>query len=395
MSTVLSPELLLTAACCRWPPSAARETAVREAAAAVDWDRFERVVARNRVTAIVRDGLRRAGVVPPPALERRFAAAAATAGRTALVMAHEHLRLQTVFDQAGVPAVFMKGSSLGILAYGDLGVKESWDIDLLTTPQTAVAARRLLEASGYEMTLPANFDDARFLTLIEVSKECVFTHRPSGMSVELHWRLIDNPHLLPGLDAGSPTQLAPLAETGIRTFEDDALFAYVCVHGTLHGWARLKWLADVGALLSGRDAAEIERMYRASLTAGGGRSPGVALLLCHRLLGLELAPALLAELRGDWATRFIEEASLACIGYGDGATDFAPYSSAGLKLMASHLLLVADRRYLWRELKIKWASPHDQLTMDLPGYARFLHHLLRLPRWALRQVGTQLRRRNA
>jgi len=391
----LSPEMMLTAACCRWPPSPEREAAVRAAAIGVDWDRFERVVARNRVVALVHDGLRRAGVAPPPELARRLATGAATAGRTALSMAHETLRLQRLFEAAGLPVVFIKGSSLALLAYGDLGIKQSWDIDLLTTPDAALAGRRVLEAAGYELVVPPDLDDARFATLVALSIECVFMHPKLNTSVELHWRLVYNEQAVPGIDARSPTQLVPLAGAGIRTFEDAALFAYICVHGTMHGWSRIKWLADVGALLGRRDPAEIERLYRASLAVGGGRTPAVALLLCHRLFGLALPDALLAELRADRANLFIESACLGCIGFGGGEEIFTPYSRIGLKLTVAQFLLVPTGRYFRREARIRWTSAHDQLTLHLTGPARVLHHLLRLPRFAWRLVSVQMRRRNA
>jgi len=59
----LVPEIRLVTACCRWPPSPARDEAVREAAAAItDWPRFLRVVRRHRVTGFVRASLSAAGV---------------------------------------------------------------------------------------------------------------------------------------------------------------------------------------------------------------------------------------------------------------------------------------------------------------------------------------------
>ena len=43
--SALLPEFLLTAACCRWPPSDERAASIRDTAKRVtDWDRFMRLV---------------------------------------------------------------------------------------------------------------------------------------------------------------------------------------------------------------------------------------------------------------------------------------------------------------------------------------------------------------
>lgn len=396
MSSAISPELALLAACCRWPPSPSREAAVREAAApAIDWSRFERVVTRHRVAALARDGLRRAAVPLPAEVEQRLAKHAATAARTALSMAQETLRLQKEFDDAGLPVVFVKGSSLAVLAYGDLGIKESWDIDLLTTPEKAVEGRRLLEQLGYRMFLPSDLDDKSFLQLVAFGKECALHNPALNLSVELHWRLVSNERVMPALNVWPATQMAPLASGGIRTLDDDMLFAYLCVHGTAHGWFRLKWLADVAAFLGARDDVGIDRLYLSSVELGAGRAPAVALLLCHRLLGLSLSDALLSELRSDRLTSFVEAVAVRCIAYGHGEREFPQYSLTDLGVTLSHFLAVPGAKHFWSEVRLKWTSTDDRMHVALPRPLHFLYHFIRLPRWAWRFATKRLGRLTA
>jgi len=388
---ILPPEFLLVAACCRWPRSPARDAAVRAAAAApIRWELFERVVAQHRVVALVQDGLRRAGVAVPPETAARIAAAAAAAGRTALAMARETVRLQHAFDAAQVPILFVKGTSLAMIAYGELGVKQSWDIDLLTTPEAGVAARHVLEDLGYHLRQPAGLDDRRFARLPEFSKECVFFHKGLKTAVELHWRLVGNRFLLPEINRDQPTQDVALGGAAVKTLQDEALFAYLCAHGTAHAWVRLKWLADVAALLSRRDAAETERLYRAALALGAGRTPGVALLLGHQLLGLAVAPGLLAELRGDRILQKLVETALHCMVYREGTVKFPTYSVPAARVQISHLAMVPGARYFWHELALKWSSPIDRAQLSLPRSLDFLYHVLRVPLWLRRVSGRAL-----
>ena len=375
MTAAWPAELDLLAACCRWPPSPAREAAVRAAAAgAIDWNRFERIVARHRVVALAADGLRRAGIGLPPAIGDGAMAAA----RDALAMARETLRLQCAFDAAGIAAIFVKGSALALLAYGELGVKQSWDIDLLTAPAEALAGRHLLERLGYELVQPV-LDDGQFARFTAFGKECIFFNPALGIAVELHWRLADNARLLAGVGPGAPAQHVRIGGGTVRTLADGPLFAFLCAHGTAHGWARLKWLADVGAFLSGRDAADIEQLHHEAVRLGAGRTPAVTLLLCHRLLGVALEPGLLRTLREDPKAEALAATAMRCIAHGGGAMEFGFYSRPGLRLTLSHFALAPGGRYFWNELGRLWVSGTDRARIALPRPLNFLYHILRLP----------------
>lgn len=384
MTRALPAEFALAAACCRWPRSPARDAAVRAAAsAAIDWPRLERVAARHRVSALVHDGLHRAAVAVPDATRRTLAARAAAAATDGLRKAAETLRIQIAFDAAGVPMLAIKGSALALIAYGELSIKQSWDIDVLTMPGEALVARHVLEDLGYVIIAPAPADDSSFVRYAGLTKECVLRHPTLGFSVELHWRLLDNAWLLPSLDARAPCQATALADGALRTFENDALFAYLCVHGTMHGWFRLKWLADVAALLSSRD---IERLYRSALDFGAGHAPGVAVLLCVDLLGLDAPPALSKQLRTNRATAALHCTALACMTYGAGEAEFPAWSAPGVKLRLSWLRMAPGRGYLATEAARWWRSESDRMAIRLPRWLGFAYHLLRIPLWLSRRM---------
>jgi hypothetical protein len=386
MRADLPAELALVVACCRWPPSPAREAAVRAAASGpIDWDRFDRVVARHRVAALARDGLRRAGVTMPPAAERRQIAAAAAFSRTALAMARETIRLQRMFDKAGLPALFLKGSTLAALAYGTLGIKQSWDIDLLTTPENALAGRRLLLQLGYQLLDPSDLDERQFARFSTFANQAAFFNAALSIPVELHWGLTKNDQLIPTMDAFSSTQTVPIAGVGVRTLQDEPLFAYLCTHGTWHGWARLKWLADLNAFLAWRDQAEVERLYRTAVDLGAGRTPAVALLLCHRLLGLSLSESMAGRLRADRVTTALAANSLYCAGYRRGEVEYTSFSVPGMRIKFASLFLVPGQRYFWTQLRTKLTSPGDRVRIELPRPLAFLYYLLRVPLWLARQ----------
>src|SRR5262245_2555359 len=132
-----------------WPPSDRRNQAIHAAASGLlDWSRFMRVATRQRVIGLVRDGLARARPNVPPEVVCGIGAQAATLVRENLIMAAEALRLQRLFDNADLPVMFVKGSSLSMLAFGDLGLTGGQDIDLLV-PRGAPAAMELIASAGY------------------------------------------------------------------------------------------------------------------------------------------------------------------------------------------------------------------------------------------------------
>ena len=58
--------------------------------------------------------------------------------RENLAMAAEASRLQRLFDEACLRVLFLKGSSLAMLAFGNIGLTGSQDIDLLVPRRDAL-----------------------------------------------------------------------------------------------------------------------------------------------------------------------------------------------------------------------------------------------------------------
>ncbi len=213
----------------------------------------------------------------------------------------------------------------------------------------------------------------------------LWIHEKSGMVVELHTALVDNPSLLPGVSARSDLQLVRIGP-GIElpTLRTDELFAYLCVHGATHAWARLKWLADVAALLRKVGPEETERLYRRSIELGAGRSSAQALMLCARLLQLPLPSKLQPELRRDRPTQWLEELAISAMS-GRGATELDDTVFGTVVINLSHFLLGRGWRYKYSELARKTRNPEDQLAMPLPPYLHFIYPILAVPRWVWRR----------
>lgn len=384
----LSPEFLLTAACCRWPPSRERDEAVRAHAAVVRWPRFLGVVRRQRVEGLVHAALLSADVEPPVDIGQSLAASAAQTARQNLAFAAESVRLLRLFEAAGIGIVFVKGIPLSLLAFGTLAVKKSWDIDMAVPIDKVGEASAILSAAGYRRTLPsADVPDSRFAVWMDLCKESIWRHDKSGIVVEMHGGLVDNPMLLPGVSASSEQQLVPIGGgAALPTLRKDELFSYLCVHGATHAWSRLKWIADVAALIKDDGDAELERLYRASLAIGVGRCSAQALLLCAELFERRLPPALDAELRGDRANLWLARVALRSMAGAHEAVELDDKILGTVPIHLSHFALAKGWRYKAAEVRRKALSPHDRAMLPLPRALHFLYPLLLVPSWLWRRA---------
>jgi hypothetical protein len=394
MAPLLSREFLLASACSVWPPSDRRNEAIREAAAgAFDWDCFLRVALRHQVVGLVHDGLTRARPAVPPSVAQAIGVQAAALVRQNLALAAEGVRLQRLFAEANVPVVFIKGAPLAMLAYGNLGLRQSKDLDLLVPAESLSAATALVERARYRrFDPPTGISNAQLRLLVSIRRDFGYVHEESEVEIELHWRLFGNPHLMAETSLIASSRIVPLTgEIGLRTLADEDLFPYLCAHGALHWWYRLKWLADVGALLAGTSSDGVERLYGVAEARGGGRAAALALLLCQRLLRTTVPDHLITTLRESATLRWLEATALKAMTVGNSEIEPRDILFGTTRGNLSCFLLSRGWRYWLAELKSHATCETDVLTLSLPKQFQFLYPILRVPLWLWRHSSKRIR----
>ena len=334
-------------ACCKALIDARAGGMVASQIGAVDFTRLTALAKRHRVEGIVWSALCNAGMETGTALLAPLAAEARAISQQGLRAAAESARLQSAFGAAGIDLLFLKGLTVGQLAYGNAFVKMSWDIDVLVAPEAVAAAADELKQCGYRCGLPG--ERADLLRWHAVNKESVW-HDDSGLHhVELHSRLADNRALIPAIGMTSPRQSVMIAPgIVLPTLAADELFAYLCVHGASSAWFRLKWVVDFAGLLRGRDGGEIERLYRRSQQLGAARSAAQALMVADALFDLPLPPELRAELGRSRANRRLAAAAL-----GELAAPRAPTERrlGTVMIHLTQMLLKPGLSFGWNELR--------------------------------------------
>ena len=302
-----SPEFLMVVECCRSAFAGGDQERVAGLAARIAWPRFVRTARFHRVQGLVWKSLASLGKAVPADVATQLAADAREIAAANPRIVLESRELRATFAQAGVAMLFVKGLTVGSLAYGDPWLKMGWDIDVLIDGADIDEAAALLAARGYIRILPDA--EVGLRSWHRRRKESVW--RCGDVHVELHTRLADNLRLIPNIDVHSERREVEVApDISLPTLASDELFAYLCVHGASSLWFRLKWITDLAAMLRQCDEHEIARLYAKSQLLGAGRASSSALLLAHMLFGSLRDSPLRFKLSRDRASRWLCQAAM-------------------------------------------------------------------------------------
>jgi hypothetical protein len=259
------------------------------------------------VEGIAWAALRSSGLDLPSEIATALAADAAAIAAKSLQSAAASRDLLHAFEAAGIPVLFVKGLTLGRLAYGNAALKSAVDTDLLVAEEAIAAAAEVLGDHGYRAVIPDGpLAGERLRRWHQRHKESMWTSPDVPCAVDLHTRLADNRSLIPTIGLSSPRQLVEVAPgISLPTLADDELFAYLCVHGASSAWFRLKWISDLAGLIDSQPVAETARLRARAIALGTGRAVDQALLLAKRLFATPLPP-----IHADRATRALASAAL-------------------------------------------------------------------------------------
>jgi hypothetical protein len=302
----LSREFRLLLECCHWNFARPAGAPLDQVSPDVDWSNFLRLARFHRVQGLASRALSTGSAAVPAEIADALASDAEAIARANLEAAVECRDLAAAFAEAGIALLFVKGLTLAVLAYGNAWTKAAVDIDILVPDDTLEATADLLRSRGYELAT-SNRERSSLEVTHRLRKESAWVHKSRGIQLDLHTRLADHPQMIAAVGLESRRQLVKVAEgVELPTLANDPLFAYLAVHGASSAWFRLKWIADLAALLAPLPGAAIEQLYARSQALGAGRAAVQALLLADMLFGtLAEAPGLKNQIQADRAGKWL------------------------------------------------------------------------------------------
>ena len=343
-----------------------QEETIRESIrAGLDWMEYLRLVDRHRTPAMSWAALRRVpGVeIPEPAkreLQKRSDACRMQAVQLSMMLAG----VLKAFNRAGIPVMTFKGPILSFELYGDVGLRQSHDLDLEVRLEDVSRAQACLEKTGWRL-------DSGYLSLSPRQWEsCLrhehhigFVHSQGGWVLELHWR---SHWETPGQSTAKWARNVPSAWQGCSYLAMNSIdqVLYLCSHGADHAWFRAKWLGDM-ARIHAEGKVDWEAVLGEAKRSGQER----ALLACLRLLkdvnGLPL-PGLQGNPWEDLSS-FLIDSPLYALRISKDLSE-----CGDLDLVPAHLRLACYQRLVL--LRRTWRESLSDLA-----YCRADFQVLRLP----------------
>ncbi len=174
----------------------------------------------------------------------------------------ELIRIDLKLKDVGVEIMPIKGHILSQLLYADPTERTSRDIDILLKPADVIKSIEVLQQNGYHLD-----------TLFDTNKqrEAILKHyhnlelrnKEEGFTIEVHWRLSASRSFRFDLEKiWNHGQTIEIGETRLRLMRKDDLLAYLCLHGMMHSYFRLHWLADVNNLLNKLEEQEFDQIRK-------------------------------------------------------------------------------------------------------------------------------------
>ena len=173
-----------------------------------------------------------------------------------------------------------------------------------------------------------------------------------------------------GFDHGGVASRVPSRSCGTAHVGRRDLFAYLCMHGALHWWNRLKWLADVNALLASTSEDGVEHLIRAAAGARGA-PPLRPCCFAGGSWGRPLPARLMATLGKSATVRWLEATALNAMTTGQGEHYPHDVRFGTTRGSLSTLFLSRSWRYRLAELNNHLTNQTNALTLLLPGRLRF------------------------
>jgi hypothetical protein len=234
------------------------------------------------------------GVVPTEVREKLRNASRAQTLLT-LSLTAELFRVLDRFGALGIAVMLTKGPALSARCYGDPGLRQYTDIDLIVRGDDIARATEAMIALDYEARVS--------LKAIRVDKapgEYVFSKSGTKLLMEFHtertFRYHPRPLAIDKLFERRARVRFDGHEVPALSVEDELIL--ICIHGAKHFWERLMWIADVAALVS-KQSVDWERVMQAARDVQAERMLRVGLLLAMRVASAKLPAKIEDYLRSD------------------------------------------------------------------------------------------------
>jgi len=263
-------------------------------------------------------------------------------------------RLLTILgrlERCRIPAVPFKGPVLAERVYGDAGLRQSVDLDILVAQKDACRAKDILEKQGF---LPEiDLDQKQFLTYTAKKNSIAMSLQSSVLAVDLHWEMSGNYAFEPLALNCMMEDMVEVTFAGEKLLQPckELLLVYLCLHGTRDCWNDLESLASIAALIRSHDGWDWLRVMKRADRMHCRRMMVLALMLVNDLYDVRLPQTVLRYVKKD------------------------PVVSK-LAVPVCQRLFDSGRRHCAAETKVKFSLFHLRVRDSWSDRIRYMRHLI-------------------
>jgi hypothetical protein len=212
--------------------------------ARLNWTEYLQLIDRHRTPATSWAALKRTPRVYVPEPIRRELQRRSDLCRWQAML---HLQLLTrilhLLNQSRIPVMPLKGPLLSFDLHGDVGLRQSKDLDILVPQGEIRRTQECLESVGWRLGAEyCSLSLRQWEATLRHEYHVGYVHPQQGCQLELHWRC----SLLPKTEQHwARSRTAELAGSFYQAMSPADLAIYLAEHGGKHQWFRAKWLGDL------------------------------------------------------------------------------------------------------------------------------------------------------
>ncbi|BAZ65653.1 MAG: nucleotidyltransferase family protein [Pelatocladus maniniholoensis HA4357-MV3] len=223
-----------------------------------------------------------------------------TNAQRSLMLTGELVQLLRLLQENEILAVPYKGPVLANLLYGNIGLRQFCDLDILVQQQDVLKFKNLLITRGYRPKIQlTEVEEINYLK--DKSKHTYnFINDSKGIMVEIHWRItprytsaIEVKYIWENLHSSS------LGGMEIYSFSAEDWLLLLTNHASRHRWEKLSWLADIAELLRQNTEINWEIVIQKANDFDCKRMLFLGLFLTRQLIGINLPIGVINKITND------------------------------------------------------------------------------------------------
>jgi hypothetical protein len=259
----------------------------------VNWDVLLELASWHTLTPLLHWNRATMNWPCPPTIADRLRETFTANSLRNLFLTGELAKLIRQFEECRIPVIAYKGPLLAAY-YGNSGLRQFEDLDLLISKSDLAQVDRMLRAAGFQPS------EQRLAFARTFDFELTYETEDQTVCVDLHWSLMPRFFDLPS-EAGiwHRAITARLAGSRIRTLEAEDSLLLLCAHGTKHIWESLGWICDVARAVQAHPDLDWDALFQRAADLRMVRALSLGLLLAIELLQLQIPEPFRATITAD------------------------------------------------------------------------------------------------